>query len=53
MVVESEEDRQQFQKGLDSLMDWSVDWQMLFNVEKCHVIYAGRANSNYHYTMGG
>ena len=53
MVVENEDDRQLFQKGLDSLMEWSEDWQMLFNVEKCHVIHAGRANKNYQYTMGG
>ena len=53
MVVESEADRQLFQKGLDSLMEWSEDWQMLFNVEKCHVIHAGRQNNNYQYSMGG
>ena len=53
MVVESEADRQLFQKGLDSLIEWSEDWQMLFNVEKCHVIHAGRQNNNYQYSMGG
>ena len=53
MVVESETHRQLFQEGLDSLMKWSVDWQMLFNVDKCHVIHAGRSNNNYQYTMGG
>ena len=53
MVVESETHRQLFQEGLDSLMKWSLDWQMLFNVEKCHVIHAGRSNNNYQYTMGG
>ena len=53
MVIESEEDRSRFQLGLDNLMGWSKDWQMLFNVSKCHVIHAGRGNQQFEYFMGG
>ena len=35
------------------LMEWSVEWQMLFNVDKCHIIHAGLNNSNCEYSMGG
>ena len=52
MVVESDEDRRIFQQGLDRLMNWSADWQMLFNVEKCHIIHAGQGNPCHEYTMG-
>ena len=41
MVVETQEDRDKFQAMLDSLAEWSTDWQMLFNVDKCHVIGPG------------
>ena len=47
MVVENQYDRLQFQQGLDNLMEWSAEWQMLFNVEKCHIIHAGRGNNGY------
>ena len=47
MVVETQEDRDKFQAMLDSLAQWSADWQMLFNVEKCHVMHAGRKNPEF------
>ena len=53
MVVECEEDRAIFQQGLDRLMEWSIEWQMLFNVDKCHIIHAGHKNNLFEYSMGG
>ena len=53
MVVENMHDRMMFQQGLDNLMEWSNEWQMLFNVEKCHIIHAGRNNNGFQYTMNG
>ena len=53
MVVETEEDRRQFQQGLEALMEWSREWQMLFNVDKCKVIHAGTRNQGFKYEMGG
>ena len=34
-------------------MTGSNEWQMLFNVEKCHVIHAGQHNHKYEYSMVG
>ena len=53
MVVECEEDRANFQQGLDRLMEWSTEWQMLFNVDKCHIVQAGKKNNLFGYSMGG
>ena len=41
MVVDNLDDRKVFQEGLDKLIAWSEEWQMLFNVDKCKVILAG------------
>ena len=48
-VVETEEDQVQFQSMLDNLAQWSFDWQMLFNVDKCHVLHVGKKNKEYEY----
>ena len=53
LVVESEEERKIFQRGLDNLVQWSIEWQMLFNVDKCHIIHMGRKNQLFDYSMGG
>ena len=53
MVVESEEDQARFQSMLVNLEQWSTDWQMLFNMEKCHVIHVGRKNQHFGYRWGG
>ena len=49
MVVETEEDRAKFQTMLSNLMRWSERWQMLFNMDKCHVLHAGRNNQQFNY----
>ena len=53
MVVETQEDRAKFQAMLDSLAQWSADWQMLFNVDKCHVMHVGKKNPEFVYDWGG
>ena len=52
-AVESEEDREKFQLMLDSLSHWSLEWQMAFNTDKCHVMHLGRKNMKYVYKWGG
>ena len=37
--VLGEEDRSEFQEGLDRLMEWSRLWQMEFNKDKCHILH--------------
>ena len=34
------------------LFDWSEEWQMEFNVDKCKVMHIGRTNKNFEYYMG-
>ena len=52
MVVENEEDKVKFQDLLDNLSEWSKEWQMLFNTDKCHVVHIGRRNPQYEYNWG-
>ena len=37
---------------LTSLEKWGSDWQMLFNMDKCHIIHAGRTNPKFQYNWG-
>ena len=53
MVVQTQEDQQQFQAMLDRLGEWSSDWQMQFNVDKCHVLHVGKKNPEFVYGWGG
>ena len=34
-----------------NLAKWAIDWQMLFNVEKCVVMHIGTNNKLYSYNM--
>src|SRR6476661_245239 len=40
------------QRDLDSLHQWSLDWQMQFNVDKCSVIHVGHGNKCSTYKLG-
>jgi len=41
----------QLQDDINSLVKWSEDWQMLFNIGKCKVMHFGRTNQSYEYQM--
>ena len=47
------EDRDKLQSTLDSLMKWTKDWGMEFNIDKCKIMHVGRKNPRYEYKMGG
>ena len=51
-IVEGEQDKNSFQEGINNLVKWSKDWQMMFNVDKCHIMHLG-PNNKYKYTMEG
>ena len=51
--VKTEEDRQVLQDCLDKLFEWSIEWCMDFNIQKCKVLHVGRTNKNFEYTMNG
>jgi len=41
------------QDDINQLIEWSADWQMLFNVDKCKVMHFGKKNQEYEYFMNG
>ena len=47
-----ENDRDILQRDLDRLNEWSQQWQMQFNVDKCSVIHLGHKNKQYNYKLG-
>ncbi len=51
--VNNEYDASKLQKDLDSLYKWSCDWQMLFNLDKCHILHLGNNNAHYDYYLNG
>ena len=46
-------DKLQFQSNLDTLVSWSKQWQMKFNVDKCKILHIGNNNQFTKYTMNG
>ena len=52
-VIEGQPDEEVFQSDLDKLVEWSEDWQMKFNFDKCKVMHIGRAKRKTTYNMGG
>jgi len=51
-TVSSECEINQLRSGLKQLYDWSVDWQMLFNADKCKVSHFGYKNISNIYSLG-
>ena len=51
-AVSTLEDCQSLQKDLDSLHNWSLEWQMEFNADKCSIIHLGHNNLQYNYSLG-
>ena len=49
--VGSEEDISQLRQDLRRLVDWSTEWLMLFNVDKCKVMHTGYGNQGAVYMM--
>ena len=39
------------QRDIFKLQEWSVKWNLYFNVTKCHVMHVGRKNPKYDYEM--
>ena len=51
-TVYSEEEIEQFRLDIKRLYDWSVDWQMRFNTDKCKTLHFGYANVRTVYSLG-
>ena len=50
--VSTYEDAEKLQKDLSILNEWSNEWSILFNAEKCKCIHYGYNNKQYDYFMG-
>ena len=51
--IDSPSDCAKLQDDLDNLSKWATQWQMLFNVDKCHILHLGRHNPLHQYSMNG
>ena len=49
--VKSSEDEEKLQKDLDRITEWSMKWQIPFNVGKCKSLHIGRNNQHHVYKM--
>ena len=43
-TVSNDLEIEQLRSDLKQLYDWSIDWQMLFNINKCKVLHFGYRN---------
>ena len=51
--IETSADTATLQNDLDHLTDWSLKWQMNFNVNKCKRLHIGPTNPHNKYTIAG
>ena len=51
--VDNDAEAARLQKDLDNLYQWSCDWQMMFNLDKCQILHFGRNNPCRDYTING
>jgi ribonuclease P/MRP protein subunit RPP40 len=50
--ISSSADIRLLEDDLSKLEEWSVQWQMLFNVDKCSIMHLGKSNANHLYKIG-
>ena len=41
LIVESNYEIDFFQKDIESICDWAIDWSLSFNVKKCKILQLG------------
>ena len=51
-MVTDELEVENLRKDLSKIFQWSLDWQMLFNTDKCTVMHMGKNNREAEYKMG-
>ena len=51
--VTAQEDIEQIKTDIDKLVEWSEDWQLSFNLDKCKVMHIGSKNKEQGYVMNG
>ena len=53
LALKDDQAIRRLQDDLNSLCQWSSDWQMLFNIGKCVVLHIGHGNPEAEYWMDG
>ena len=51
--VNNKEEAKILESDLAKLFQWSTDWQMLFNIDKCALMHIGARNKKFDYQLGG
>jgi hypothetical protein len=52
-VIQNHDDVVRLQEDLDRLFGWSLEWLMLFNIDKCKVMHFGSRNVHATYEING
>lgn len=50
-LIRNQQDQQQLQEDINSLVDWVYTLQFSFNIKKCKVLHIGRKYLLYQYSM--
>ena len=52
-IVNNNDDIEMLKSDISKLFQWSVDWEMQFNVDKCSILHLGHKNIEAQYELGG
>ena len=52
-IVSDMEKVESLRRDLHNLYEWSMDWLMLFSIEKCHTIHFGSSSIHAAYEING
>ena len=52
-AIDGVADFQQLQADINSFVDWSIKWQLRFNVSKCNLLHLGPLHSYEEYNING
>ena len=52
-VIKDQACARELQQAIDNLFAWSMEWQMLFNIDKCHILHMGKTNPKFPYQING
>jgi hypothetical protein len=50
--ITNDQDVEKLRGDLNKLFEWSVEWQMMFNTDKCTVMHLGFNNKEAEYKLG-
>ena len=51
-AIQNDQDRARLQRTIDSMFEWTTQWQLHFNSSKCKILHIGDNNPKYTYYIG-